>query len=479
MYRWILPAFGLMGLPVFAQVPDPGVIAAETVPTRVAQNDPPPASLVVPAATPASSPTDNPLAPPPDPQSAPVSQAAPAPYISPAPAPNNLSSVAPATSPDDESSEIPTPVARDAHSDDGVLHDTVNKASVRPTPDIKEPTPAYFAQVAYLRKHNDNFMAVSYLRKILANTTLRPQYRARCMLELSDCLAASHQEPEALCWLKLWTEMYPSRPEIGAVAYRLGTMYTRMELPDLARDAYYLALAHTINQGEVQTPEDLKQYTRLTVGTLWALAANEYQAGQWARAAELFDRYRKEATGASDTSLEKAAFLQADCYYQARDTEKSWALYKEMLEKHPFNPLAPQARLRLYHLYLVKKLPAKAQAELEALVWTVRTVWPKDEAYWQRETARLLLALNQNNVGILPPVLQKSSLLPPEGKTWQETLNHYDTLVSYQAAKTNKFMDQSVVQISGKHDLVEEDNLLAMNSYMNQLLPPPRTAPSH
>ena len=376
----------------------------------------------------------------------------------------------PAAVPDDSSEIVP---------DDGGVSDTSNTPAAKAPPDAPEKPLAAFAEVDYLRRHNDNTMAISYLRQVVTNQNILPQDRSRAMLELADALGAEHQEAESLCWLKLWMQLYPGRPELGAVAFRVGTIYTHMGLSDLARDAYYLTLAHTVNDGRVQTAEDLKQYTRLTVGTLWALADNEYQAGQWARAAELFGRYRVEATTGSALSMEKAAFLQADCYYQLKQTDKAMSLYEETLQKYPFNALAPEARLRLYHLYVIKNAPEKAKEELEALAWTVRTVWPKQETYWQKQTAQLLLALNQKNMDVLPPLFKESAKLSSEGKTWQDALNHYDALVGYQAVTTQGIMD-SQVNSSGttdiRHRLHEEDVLLTMNKTMNQLLPSPGTA---
>jgi len=63
----------------------------------------------------------------------------------------------------------------------------------------------------------------------------------------------------------------------------------------------------------------------------------------------------------------------------------------------------------------------KARDELESLAWTVRTVWPKDERTG-KATAQILLTLNQKNVTVLPPLVQQSAQLPPEGKSWQEAL---------------------------------------------------------
>lgn len=379
----------------------------------------------------------------------------------------------------DPEATMPIPLSAPlANRDDGTIHDSIGLVSVRPLPDVIEAEPVYLQRVDYLRQHNDNITAISYLREIVNNVNILPQDRARVILELADCLSLQGEKAESLCWLKIWMQLYPTRPEFGAVAYRVGTQYMQMGLPDLARDAFYLALAHAVNQGEVKNANDVKEYTRLTEATLWGLAANEYQNGQWARAAQLFDRYRKEATTASSLSLEKAAFLQADCYYQLKLADKALPLYEQTLAQHPFNPLAPQARLRLYHLYLIKHESKPAEEDLEALVWTVRTVWPKEETYWQKQTAELLLALNQKDITVIPPLLQQSAQLPSQGKTWQDALNHYDTLVRYEAETTQASQDDpgaSTGSAGAQHVLPEDEDLLAMDRSINQLPPAPRS----
>jgi outer membrane protein assembly factor BamD (BamD/ComL family) len=358
--------------------------------------------------------------------------------------------------------------------DNGGIFDTLNEPKAKMASDIPDKAPAYFGQVDYLRQHHDSVSAVDYLRRIVNNGALPPQERARAMIELADSLTEAHQEAEALCWLKLWMQMFPGRTEYGAVAYRAGLIYTQMGLPGLARDAFYSTLAHTLNEGDVQKPDDLKQYTRLTTGTLWALATNEYQAGNWKRSAELFDRYQKEGTGAPAASVEKAEFLEAESYYQLHDADQALPAYESALQKHPFNHLALEGRLRLYHLDMLKKQPLKAKEELEALAWTVRTVWPKEETYWQKQAAQLLLAINAKDVSVLPPVLKGSEQLSREGKSWQDALEHYDALMSYgtAAAKTG----DSSANAGSHHQLPEEANLVAIDRVLNEVLPPARTA---
>jgi outer membrane protein assembly factor BamD (BamD/ComL family) len=344
--------------------------------------------------------------------------------------------------------------------------------------DVDEDSSVCFNHADYLRAHHDPYLAASYLKEIATNGAVLPQDRSRAIIELADTLESQGNEAEALCWLKTWCALFPGRREFAGVAYRIATFYDKLGMTDLARDAYYLSLAHAVNQGDIIAKDDLASYSKLTAATLWGLADNEYQAGQWSRAAELFERYRRQATAAAPFSLEKSEYLEADCYYQLKQADNAIKLYADTLTQHPFNPLAPQARLRLYHLYVVKGQPGKAQAELESLIWTVRTVWPKDEAYWQKQTAQLLLAINQKNLDTLPPLVKESALLPPQGKTWQETLNHYDALVSYQVVKTGKLpgrQTNSFSKFGDKNSLEEQHDLLVMNDRLNKVLPPAAT----
>ncbi len=326
-----------------------------------------------------------------------------------------------------------------------------------------------------LRAHHDSQMAATYLQKVVVNPDLSARDRSQAIMELADCLGETGQTADELCWLKIWMQLYPARPEVGAVAYRMGALYTQMGLSDLARDQFYLALSSAVNHGQVQGAAELDQYTRLTCGTLWALALNEYQAGDWARAAELFDRYRHEAQSPAPGSLARAQYLQADCFYQLRQNAQAATAYQAALKDNPFHPLAPEARLRLYHLDMLAKQPVQAQGELEALVWTVRTVWPKDEAYWQQRTAELLLALNRQNATVLPPLVAKSAQLRTQDKAWQAELGHYDRLAKLEATifQSNTSTAQPSPAPSGTTTgLSEQDDLRAMRQSIDALTAP-------
>ena len=330
-------------------------------------------------------------------------------------------------------------------------------------------------QANYLIGHGDSVMAADYLEKVALNPAVSARDRARVILQLADCLQAAHRPGGELCWLKVWMQLYPDRTEVGAVAYRMGTLYTDLGLTDLARDAFYLALSNAVNHGQVQDPGDLDQYTKLTTGTLWALAQNEYRSGDWSRAAELFDRYRHEASSPTPDSLARADYLQADCYYQLRQAVQATAAYEAALKSYPFHPLAPSARLRLYHLDLIAGHPEQAQAELEALVWTVRTVWPQDEAKWQKATAELLLALNRKNNAVLPPLLARSVRLAAQDKAWQADLGHYDRLANLEATipqADSDSRDASASLATDRRGLREQYDLAAMQQSIDALAPP-------
>jgi tetratricopeptide (TPR) repeat protein len=235
-----------------------------------------------------------------------------------------------------------------------------------------------------------------------------------------------------------------------------------------------MALSNAINHGQVQDAGDLAQYTKLTTGTLWALAQNEYGSGNWQRAAELFDRYQHEAPSADAASLTRAEFLQADCYYQMHQVAQAEAAYEAALKEHPFHPLAPGARLRLYHLDIVAGHPEQAQQELEAMVWTVRTAWPQDEVYWQRKTAELLLALNRTDSTMLPPLIAKSAQLAAQDKAWQADLGHYDRLANLEATIPQAALapaDASAPRAKAR-GLGEQDDLAAMQQSIDALAPP-------
>jgi tetratricopeptide (TPR) repeat protein len=366
------------------------------------------------------------------------------------------------------------PAAPPFHHDESDIPDSIGAITVRPVPEAPESEPSFMKEVDYLKRNHDSGMAASYLEKVVTNPNLSTQDRALAILVLADCLEAVHRTGDELCWLKIWLQLYPARTEVGAVAYRMGALYTRMGLSDLARDSFYLALANAVNHGQVQGTADLERYTRLTCGTLWALAQNEYQAGNWPRAAELFDRFQHEAQSPPRGTLARAQYLQADCYYQEHDRDKATAAYTQALKDHPFHPLAPEGRLRLYHLDMMAKNPAAAQAELAALVWTVRTVWPKDEARWQKRTAELLLALNHNDADALPPLLRKSALLAAQDKAWQADLGHYHRLARLVATIPHDMPETSAPTPAGgaTAGLSEQDDLAAMSRAIDALAPP-------
>ena len=397
------------------------------------------------------------LAPPADPV-VPAAKQAPAPMKSPAAA---VAAQPPADS-------VPF------HHDESDIPDSVGAITVRPVPDPEEEAPAFMKQVRYFQQQGDMSMAISYLEKVVVNPGISAYDRAEAILVLSDSLAAQRDAGAALCWLKIWLQLYPARPEIGAVAYRMGTLYTDMGLSDLARDSFYLALSNAVNHGQVQGTADLQRYTRLTVGTLWALALNEYKSGAWARAAELFDRYEHEAQSPPPGLLARGLYLQADCYYQLHDRDRAAAAYAQAVKAHPFYELAPEAHLRLYHLDLLAKKPAEAQAELETLVWVVRTVWPAQESLWQQRTAELLLALNHGNVETLPPLLKKAAALGGQDKAWHDQLAHYDRLASLIATLPDTMPSISSPTPAGAvaPGLGEQAELTAMSQSIEALAPP-------
>ena len=103
-------------------------------------------------------------------------------------------------------------------------------------PDSDKLTP-FLRQAEYLRTHRDTVMLISYLQQSLFDPDISDLDRSRGMIELAD--APSRGAPPGRCD-GLAETLAATAPgpsgEAGAVAYRLGSLYTQMGLPSLARD---------------------------------------------------------------------------------------------------------------------------------------------------------------------------------------------------------------------------------------------------
>jgi len=111
----------------------------------------------------------------------------------------------------------------------------------------------------------------------------------------------------------------------------------------------------------------------------------------------------------------------------------------------------------------------------------VRTVWPQDEALWQRRTAELLLALNRQDGSVLPPLLEKSAQLAGQDKAWQAELGHYDRLASLEATipQSGKAPTDAPSSPAAKRKgLREQDDLAAMQQSIEALTPAKISAPT-
>ncbi|MEI9998747.1 MAG: hypothetical protein WDO13_06035 [Verrucomicrobiota bacterium] len=72
-------------------------------------------------------------------------------------------------------------------------------------------------------------------------------------------------------------------------------------------------------------------------------------------------------------------------------------------------------------------------------------------------------------------------MLPPQGKSWQDALNHYDALVSYEGGEDHSgagLHADSFSKVGDQNSLEEENDLLAMNSQLYQVLPPVAAGPT-
>ncbi len=342
-------------------------------------------------------------------------------------------------------------------------------AETNPIPSPKpDELPVYLKQVQIMLNQHDLHMAISYLRSMVPSGILSDADRSRAIIELADSLVETGQDAEALVWLKTWIEQYPGRPEAGGIDFRIGCLYQRIHMYNLSRDAFYLALAATINHGSIKNPSDLHEYSLLSTDILWKLSEIEFQCGDFARADKLMGRYLLEADGASATSKERAEFIRADCSYQLHSLEEAKKRYEQCLSKYPFNPLALDARLRLYHVCILLKQTDEAREDLDALIWTVQTVWPNQESTWRKRVAEMLLAVHSNDPTLQQPMITALGKIVEKK---DEELAHY---VRIRSLQFDAIPTQSIPEVTDQTQIVrlkqDDQDLDKLSKTLDQIL---------
>lgn len=233
-------------------------------------------------------------------------------------------------------------------------------------------------------------MAKNIINQAFSHQHLLPENRSRGLLLLARIARETGNPSEALVNLQTWIEQFPGRPELPIVNFRIARLYRQMRSYDRAREYFYrtmsslIALASGKEEGVVQSEQRLSQAAK------WELAETEYQAGNWKRAFELFERFRKQTPNATDL-VEASAYRQGDCLYQQGLLLESAEAYQNALAIGPFHPFAPEAWVRLVQIYGVQK-DFNAQGEaLQSLIWLVSEAYPSEGPYWQRRVANVLI----------------------------------------------------------------------------------------
>jgi len=126
---------------------------------------------------------------------------------------------------------------------------------------------------------------------------------------------------------------------------------------------------------------------RLTDGTLWAMAANEYETAS-GRAGPSYSPLPQGSHLCEPAFAGKGGFSPSRLLLPAQADRQGHESLRRDNEGAPIHPLAPEARLRLI-ISMLSRRSRTSPDELESLGLDRSHVWPKDETYWQKKTAQI------------------------------------------------------------------------------------------
>jgi tetratricopeptide (TPR) repeat protein len=304
------------------------------------------------------------------------------------------------------------------------------------------------AAAQQLIKLEDWIMADDVIRRTLRDPDLPPQVRtkletfrrqANVMLretkartELNEIMSQrkSLTAGDLNFRLNRWLELYPEHPEAPMVSLELGRLYQTSGADERARDSFYRTLTSTLAKAAMSSRVNVEHAQLLTKIAKWEVADSEYHNANWRRALELFDRFLTQHIE-SGVLVESAMFRKADCYYQLRDGDNAVASYRMALALAPFHPFAPEAWLRLFHLYSLRGGNKERVEAIESFIWLVNNLNPEEQEYWQQRLALFLLRTSQSTPEQLLAIFE-SFPTDPANQGWQRVRQTYADLLARQ-----------------------------------------------
>lgn len=252
----------------------------------------------------------------------------------------------------------------------------------------KNLSPFDTAQWFFRKKDYRN--AENVVQGIIDNENSSQDDLASANLMLADIARIQHKDSKALVILNKWTNTFPAHPLLPKVNFTLGQIYRNMHSYDRAREYFYRALSSDVAMAVRSENGGSSLDLRLSQAAKWELAETEFQAENWDRSYELFQRFKVQNPEAEEL-CQAASYRQADCLYCLNKTPDAIKAYERILATASFHPFAPEAWLKLITLYgRAGQMRQKGKA-LETFIWLIHNSYPKQEAYWQRRCASILI----------------------------------------------------------------------------------------
>lgn len=168
------------------------------------------------------------------------------------------------------------------------------------------------AAITEMVRRRDLIMAHEMLENLIRRYDIDKDTRARAMALRSLIALESNKPSEAIVKLNAFLEQYPDRPEAAQLYLLLGQTYRNEQAHDRAREAFYKTLTSVVAKASNSKDDDLTLPTKISKTASWELAETEYQAKNWDRANDLFQRFHDQ-NPESLTLVHTALYRQADC----------------------------------------------------------------------------------------------------------------------------------------------------------------------
>lgn len=258
------------------------------------------------------------------------------------------------------------------------------------TPPSLKNAPTSSQTAEWLFDHQEYVMAKNAANNIVSKSTSSPEQVAGAMLVLVKVAQKEGKNMEALVLLQTWANKFPADVRLPEVNFQIAKLYRELKAYDRAREYFYSTLNSLLALAARVDDADSAKNKRLAQAATWEIAETDYSAGNWQRAFELFERFKKQNANVLDL-VQASLYRQADCTYQLGKLHEAIDRYQTALAVGPFHPFAPEAWLRLVELYGREKDAQKQAKALESFIWIVRQSHAEEVAYWQRRCASVLV----------------------------------------------------------------------------------------